>query len=82
MVLDAIGQRILANPAWRQLVFEDTLKAWNANQSHLPSELTAAQKALAEVSQKIANLVDRIEEGQGSPELDERLTERRAEKPN
>ena len=80
MILDAIGQRILANPAWRQLVFQETLKGWNARQAHIPSELTAAEKALAEGDQKIAHLVDRIEDGQGGPELDERLAQRRAQK--
>jgi DNA invertase Pin-like site-specific DNA recombinase len=80
MILEEIGRRILANPAWRQLVFEETLKAWNMHQAHVPAELAAAEKALAEVQQKIANLVDRMENGQGGPELDERLAQRRAEK--
>jgi DNA invertase Pin-like site-specific DNA recombinase len=80
MILEEIGRRILANPAWRQLVFGETLKAWNTHQAHVPTELAAAEKALAEVEQKIANLLDRMEDGQGGPELNERLVERRAEK--
>lgn len=80
MILEEIGQRILANPAWRRRVLEETLKAWTAQESAVPSELAAAQRGLAEVEQKIANLVDRMEGGRGGPELDERLAQRRVEK--
>jgi DNA invertase Pin-like site-specific DNA recombinase/transposase len=80
MILDAIGDRILRNPGWLQLVVEETLKEWNARQADIPSELAAAQKALVEIDHKITNLVDRIEDGQGGPELNERLAQRRAQK--
>jgi transposase len=80
MILGEIGRRILANPSWRQLVFEKTLEAWNAQEATIPSELTAARRRLAEVEQRIANLIDCIEGGQSGPELDNRLAQRRAEK--
>jgi site-specific DNA recombinase len=80
MILNEIGGQILANPAWRELVFQETLKAWDAHEAQIPSELVAAERSLAEVEQKIANLVDRVENGQGGPELDERLTQRRGER--
>jgi transposase len=80
MILDAIGERIVRNPAWLQLVVEETLKKWNARQADIPSELAAAQKALADINHKITNLVDRIEDGQGGPELNERLAQRRVQK--
>ena len=80
MILNEIGGRILTSPAWREMVFQETLKAWQAHEAQIPSELVAAEKSLAEVEQKIINLVDRIENGQGGPELDERLAQRRAEK--
>lgn len=80
MILKEIGQRILANPAWRQRVLEETVKAWNAQEAAIPTELAAARRSLAEVEQKIANILDRMEGGRGGPELDDRLAQRRLEK--
>jgi hypothetical protein len=80
MILAEIGRRILANTGWRQLVFEETQRAWDAQQATLPSELAAARKGLTDVEQKIVNLVDRIEDGLGGPELNERLAQRRSAK--
>jgi len=80
MILAEIGRRIRGDEAWQRLVFEETLKAWNANLAHLPSELTAAENALAEIQQKITRLMDLVENGRGGPEVDERLTQRRSEK--
>jgi DNA-binding MarR family transcriptional regulator len=62
------------------LVLEEAVKAWNALEASIPSELTAAQRSLAELEHKISNLLDRMESGRGGPELDERLALRRAEK--
>ena len=80
MILDEIGRRILANPAWQEAVLAATREAWNRHEAHLPAELAAAKKALADVEQKISRLMDRIEDGQGGPELDQRLAQRRTEK--
>ncbi len=80
LILDAIGQRILEDPAWKQRVLEETRKAWKALEEAVPSELASARRSLAEVEQKIARLVDRVENGQCVPEFDKRLTQRRAER--
>ncbi|NLS95139.1 MAG: recombinase family protein [Planctomycetaceae bacterium] len=80
MIIDAIGQRILTNSLWRQRVFEETLKFWREAEAVLPDELAAAQRRLCEVDQKVGNILDRIEAGHGGAELDERLSQRRAEK--
>ena len=80
MILDEIGSHILDNPDWRKLVQEETLKAWNAQEATVPSELEAARRGLAEVERKIGSLIDRIEDDRGGPELDARLAQRRAEK--
>jgi DNA invertase Pin-like site-specific DNA recombinase len=80
MILDAIGQRILANAAWRRSVFIESQRAWHATEAHLPAELAAVHKTLAEVDRKIAHLVDRAEEGEIAPELNQRLAQRRAER--
>ena len=80
MLLAEIGERILASSHWHQRVFDESRQAWKAHVATVPSELAAARRSLAEVDQKIGNLVDRIEAGHGGPELDQRLTKRRAEK--
>ncbi len=80
MILAEVGQHILENSAWRQLVLEETLDAWNAQESAIPSELAAAEKGLADVELTIKTLVDRAEGKEEIPELSERLAQRRAEK--
>jgi DNA invertase Pin-like site-specific DNA recombinase len=80
MILTAIGQRALLNPAWRQRVFEEAVNGWKAEEASVPSELAAARQALADVERRIANLLDQVECGHGGSELDQRLAERRAEK--
>ena len=80
MILDEIGKRILAVSTWRQAVLEAALKCWRTQETHRPTELAAAEKALADVERRITNLLDRIENGDDMPELAARLSERRAEK--
>jgi DNA invertase Pin-like site-specific DNA recombinase len=80
MILDEIGRRILANPTWRDVVIEEMRRAWKVQESQLPSELAAAEKALADVDRRIKRLLDKIEDGFDDPELGTRLAERRAEK--
>lgn len=80
LILDAIGQRILADPAWVDAVYEECVAVWREQEAHLPSELAAAEKALAEVTRKVDNLLDAKEEGQNVPELKQRLAKRREER--
>ena len=80
MILDEIGKRILAVSTWRQAVLDAALAYWHAQEAHLPTELAAAEKALADVERRVTNLLDRIENGDDMPELNARLSERRAEK--
>ena len=49
LILTAIGQRILSNPAWRNAVLDETLVAWKQQQDQQPGELHTLQNALAEV---------------------------------
>lgn len=79
MILDEIGRRALADPAWRGRVREETLKAWKAQDEGLPAERAAAEKRLAEVEQKISRLIDRVEIGGDEPEISRRIAGRRAE---
>jgi DNA invertase Pin-like site-specific DNA recombinase len=80
MILDAIGKRFLASETWRKSILKETLAAWERQASEVPSELAAAEKSLADVEQKISRLVDQVEEGEGGPELSERLAKRREER--
>jgi site-specific DNA recombinase len=79
-IFEEIGQRILSDEAWRRAVHEQTLKAWNDFESVVPAELEAAQKQLVVVEQRIARMVDRIEDGLDDPDVESRLAERRREK--
>jgi site-specific DNA recombinase len=80
LILEEIGQRILSDEPWRRAVHEQALKAWNDFESTVPAELSAAQKQLAAVEQKIARMVDQIEDGLDDPDVKKRLAERRKEK--
>lgn len=80
MILAAVGQRILADPKWRQFALAELQRSRHAQQTHLPVERAAAQKAYADVERKIAKLVDKVEEGAAVPELNQRLAQRRAER--
>jgi DNA invertase Pin-like site-specific DNA recombinase len=80
MIVEAIGQRILANPVWLQAVFEETLAAGREQGARRPEELQRTEQALAEVERKLARLVDSIEGGNDAPEVRSRLAERRRER--
>lgn len=80
LILEALGRRVLANPAWRDAVLAETLAAWRDQRRRQPAERERAEKALAEVERKIDRLVDSIERGAPSPEVHARLAERRGER--
>ena len=80
LILEEIDRRILTDEPWRRAVHEQALKAWNDFESTVPAELSAAQKQLAAVEQKIARMVDQIEDGLDDPDVKKRLAERRKEK--
>ena len=80
LILEEIGRRILSDDAWRRAVQEEALKAWNEFESTVPAELDTAQKQLAAVEQKIARMVDQIEDGLDDPDVKSRLVDRRKEK--
>jgi site-specific DNA recombinase len=80
LILKEIGRRILTNEPWRRAVHEQALKVWNDFESTVPAELNAAQKQLAAVEQRIARMVDQIEDGLDDPDVKNRLGDRRREK--
>ena len=80
MILDEIGKQILGEPGWRQAVLNATQAAYSSQASYLPSELKSAESQLARIDSKITRLVDCIEDGDKSPEISQRLSERRQER--
>lgn len=80
VILREIGQRILADRAWREVVYAVAVAAHHQQEAELPSEIKDAETALAVVNQKIERLVDQIEAGVAAPEVSDRLNERRNEK--
>jgi hypothetical protein len=80
MILQAIGERVLANPAWRQAVLNELDAACRREQDRLPTDLQETERTLAAVEAKIGRLVDQVENGTAAPEVAERLAQRRAER--
>lgn len=80
MILEAIGNQILVDPAWHADVLEATRAAWKHHQQTVPSELKAAEEALADVERKIIRLLNLIEQGSEDPDILQRLSNRRAER--
>jgi len=73
LILEEIGRRFLTDEPWRRAVHEQALKAWNDFESTVPAELNAAQKQLAAVEQRIARMVDQIEDDLDDPDVKSRL---------
>jgi len=80
LILEEVGRRILSDEPWRRTVHEQALQAWNDFESTIPSELSSAEKQLAEIEQRIARLVDKVEDGVEDPDIIARLAERRKER--
>ncbi|HET6327831.1 MAG TPA: recombinase family protein [Planctomycetaceae bacterium] len=80
LILEEVGRRILSDKPWRRAVHEQALQAWNDFASTIPSELSSAENRLAEVEQRIARLVDKVEDGLEDPDIKARLAQRRNER--
>lgn len=80
LILGVISERILRQSAWRDAVLREAEVAWRRCQAEMPTGLRDAEQALAAVEQKIARLVDQIEDGQVDAAVRERLLQRRKER--
>lgn len=78
LVLDAVGRRILGDPAWLAEVAGLVRAACRELDRTVPEGLKVAAAELADVEARIARLLDRIEEGAADPDVSARLAERRA----
>jgi len=81
LILAAVGNRLLAKPAWRQAVLNFTKAAWAQHHKSLPDELRDTERALADLNQKIKRLINSLEDQDDpDPEVRQRLADRRAER--
>jgi len=80
MISQAIGERVLASPAWRKAVRDELERAYRQQQAELPAALREAEHALSAIEGKIDRLVDQIENGLADPDVTGRLATRRAER--
>jgi DNA invertase Pin-like site-specific DNA recombinase len=79
-ILQAVSDRILHDEAWRQMVFDEAIAAWESRRQAQPDERKEVDRALAEIDQRVARLLDEIEAGRGGPEVENRLAARRQER--
>ncbi len=79
MILDLIGQRILAQPAWHDAVRQELETSWERIEATRPSELQEIERAMQANEQKRKHLVDQMEDGSADPDVQQRLAERRSE---
>lgn len=79
LVLKAIGDRILANPAWRESLLTLTQAAWQHQQEVEDQAVPNLRAQIAEVDRKVEKLVDRCEDDD-NPELSVRLRQRQEER--
>ncbi len=79
-ILDLIGDRVLQNPIWHQLVLDTARTAWEQGQAARPDETKQVELALTSVDQKIARLLDALEAGETGQEVRDRLATRRRER--
>ncbi|MAT69436.1 MAG: hypothetical protein CMJ58_07905 [Planctomycetaceae bacterium] len=79
LVLKAIGDRILANPTWRESLLTLIEAAWEHQQEIDDKAVPNLRAKIAEVDRKIKKLLDRCEDDD-NPELSGRLRERQEER--
>jgi len=82
LILDAIGQRMLANPAWRKAVLDATLASWANRERERPGRVEEVKAGLATLDRKIARLLDQLEDADETdlPAIRQRHKERVKEK--
>jgi site-specific DNA recombinase len=79
LILAAIGNVLLHDPAWLESVCSWALAAWRSTQEALLPRRHELERRLQGVRQKIAHLVDSVEAGSAPEDLCARLDQRRNE---
>lgn len=81
MILEVIGDRMLANSIWREAVYQSLLSSWRQNLASRPSEGCEVRKLIEACDRRIQRLVDETEDSEEpDPGLRKRLQDRRAER--
>jgi len=80
MILNVIGEKILANDAWFSAVSAACRQEWKNYCNTVPLEIQDVERELADIDRKLQRLVDCIENGDDSPEITQRRSERLAQK--
>lgn len=79
LILQAIGERMLADPNWRQAVLAETQAAVERQQRSSPNEKKEVEQALAAAKQKKQRLIDALEGGTIDADVQTRLAQRNQE---
>lgn len=80
LILAAIGEVLLQDPAWLELICQQTLTAWYTTRDTLLPRRQELERRLQSVRQRIKNLCDLAEEGEALEELRDRLKQRHTER--
>ncbi|MCA9087595.1 MAG: recombinase family protein [Planctomycetaceae bacterium] len=80
MILDVVGKRVLTNEMWFEAVWVACQQEWEGYCNSVPAEIQEVERELAEVDRKLQRLVDRLEDGDDSPEIAQRCAQRRAQR--
>jgi len=79
LILDAIGARIREDAVWRANVLRATHEAWETQARTIPDELSAAERRQKDLVLRKSRLLDSIEDGTASIDIEQRLSERNSE---
>lgn len=80
-LLNAIGERILANPTWQEAVYNSLVGTWQQTLAARPDEAREIQQRIDTCDRVIQRLVDSIEQSDDpDPDVARRLRERRTER--
>lgn len=81
LILEAIGQLVLADQPWQEAAFQSLSKSWQELVTARPDEVQEVSKQFHDCERRIGRLVDQVEDSEvPNPELKQRLAERRAER--
>lgn len=80
LIVRTVSDQISSNEEWRRAIFDATLAAWKHQSETRPDEIRSTMSQLASIKMRIQRLIDKIEEGHSSKDLQERLSQRIAER--
>ncbi|MCA9032655.1 MAG: recombinase zinc beta ribbon domain-containing protein, partial [Planctomycetaceae bacterium] len=79
LILDAIGEQILASPVWTNAVVSAANHAWMNRDQDIPRQLECVRSRIQEVNRRCERLLDQIETGEVVDQLTRRFKQREKE---